>query len=70
VCTCGGELVRRDDDREDAVEQRIKNYFLQTEPLIAFYKKNNLLKEVNGLGEIKTVAERIFEVLDRVETDG
>jgi len=70
VCACGGELVRRDDDREEAVEQRIKNYFLQTEPLIAFYKKNNLLKEVNGLGEIKTVAERIFEVLDRVETDG
>jgi adenylate kinase len=65
TCKCGAELVRREDDREEAVEQRIKNYLAQTEPLVDFYTKSKLLKEVNGVGGIKEVSQRIFDVLDR-----
>lgn len=65
TCKCGSQLVRRDDDREEAVEQRIKNYVAQTEPLIDFYTKNRLIREVDGVGTIQEVARRIFDTLDK-----
>lgn len=47
VCDfCGGEIYQRDDDKPEAVRKRLADYHAQAAPLIAFYKKKGLLKEI------------------------
>jgi adenylate kinase len=41
-------LVQRADDREDVIENRLKVYASQTEPLVAHYKARGLLRVVNA----------------------
>ncbi len=49
VCdTCGGELVLRDDDKPETVQKSLNVYHEQTQPLIDYYKKANVLVEVDG----------------------
>lgn len=49
VCDkCGGELVQRPDDKEEVVKERLRVYNAQTQPLIAYYTKQNKLKTING----------------------
>ena len=45
---CGSELIHRDDDKPETVLSRLAVYHAQTAPLIDFYKKQNLLKEIDG----------------------
>jgi len=47
VCDkCGGELYTREDDQPKVIQDRLNVYRRQTEPLIAYYKKKRLLKDV------------------------
>ena len=43
----GGELYVRDDDKPEAIEKRLHDYEVVTEPLIDYYKKKGLLREVS-----------------------
>ncbi|MCD8198712.1 MAG: adenylate kinase [Phascolarctobacterium sp.] len=52
---CGGNLYQRDDDKEETVKNRLKAYHSQTEPLIEYYKKQGIYKEINGLQAIDKV---------------
>ncbi len=64
VCDqCGGELYQREDDSIETVKERIKIYQEQTEPLINFYQKKNLLYAVDGGKEINQVFEEINKIL-------
>ncbi len=54
----------RSDDTEPVIRNRIKNYNDQTRPLIDFYRNKGLLKEVNGLGELSAITERILGALN------
>ena len=60
---CGSELIKRKDDTEETVRERLATYFKQTSPLVEYYEKQgNLLtetvsKEINKLG--KDVAEEV-----------
>ena len=60
----GGELIQRDDDNEETIENRLSVYRQQTEPLIDFYRASGLLRSVNGDGQMDTVYERLIDVLD------
>lgn len=53
--SCGGELYQRSDDNEVAVGNRLDVYEAQTQPLIDYYSKQGLLKNINGDQEIKKV---------------
>lgn len=44
----GGELYQRDDDRPETVRQRLKVYWVQTSPLIDYYRRQGILVEVDG----------------------
>lgn len=56
VCDkCGGNLYQRNDDKEETVVNRLHAYHEQTEPLIEYYKKQGLYKEINGLQPIDKV---------------
>ena len=60
------ESEGRSDDTEEVVRRRQEVYAEQTEPLIDVYRNRNLLIEVDGMGEVDEVSERIFAALDQV----
>ena len=60
---CGGELYQRRDDNEETVGNRLNVYSAQTAPLIEYYGKKGVLKNVNGVGTIDEVFERVCAVL-------
>jgi adenylate kinase len=59
----GSELYQRDDDKAETVTNRIKVYFEQTAPLIAYYRNKGTLVEVDGMQPIETVTERMLEAI-------
>jgi len=64
VCdACGGELVQRDDDREETVRHRLEVYHRDTAPLERFYEERGLLRNVDAVGEVDEVTRRAIEVL-------
>ena len=64
VCEiCGGELYQRQDDTPEAMRVRIKVYLQETEPLIEYYERCGRLVEVDGVGTVDEVGQRL---LDRV----
>jgi adenylate kinase len=54
----------RTDDNDETIRVRLKVYAEQTEPLLDVYRSGGLLVEVNGLGEIDEVSERVFAALE------
>jgi adenylate kinase len=54
----------RSDDNEETIRVRLQVYAEQTEPLLDVYRSRRVLVEVNGLGEIAEVSERVFAALD------
>jgi len=64
VCDrCGAELVARADDNESAVRKRLEAFHRQTLPVASFYKQKGLLREVDGVGAVDQVFERIEKSL-------
>lgn len=62
---CGGEIIQRDDDREETVAKRIEVYMEQTQPLIDYYKDKGLLVNINGEQEIHRVFSDIVNSIRR-----
>ena len=58
------EIDGRADDNEETIRVRLQVYADQTAPLLEVYRSRGLLVEVNGLGEIDEVSDRIFAALD------
>lgn len=65
-CSCGGKLVRRADDEEATVAERIKVYRIQTEPLIAYYKERGLLRTVDGGKSPDDVFEEVLAAVKEI----
>ncbi|MFB6813611.1 adenylate kinase [Streptomyces sp. NPDC056347] len=64
VCdVCGGELYQRDDDSEETVRTRLEVYHTQTEPIIDYYRAQNLVVTISALGKVTDVTERAMEAL-------
>ena len=53
----------RDDDKPDIIKNRFKSYNLETQPLIPFYEKRNILLNIDGMKEIEEVSLDIKKVL-------
>lgn len=60
---CGADIVQRKDDTAETVKERLDVYEKQTQPLIDYYSKNNLLSQVDGTKAINLVFESICDVL-------
>jgi adenylate kinase len=64
VCgQCGGELYQRSDDNVETAQNRLNVYNQQTEPLIAFYQEQGLIKRINGDQPIDMVFQDILKAL-------
>lgn len=62
------KIEGRSDDTEPVIRNRMKTYFDQTYPLLQFYNDKNLLKNINGIGTIDEIAERIQIAIKSVDT--
>ncbi len=56
---CGAPVVQRSDDNLETVERRLDVYEKDTLPLVAYYRKRGLLREVPGEGKVEEVTARI-----------
>jgi adenylate kinase len=56
---CGAEVIARPDDTEEAVRKRLEAFHRQTLPVAVFYKTKSVLREVDGVGPVDQVFERI-----------
>lgn len=59
----GGEVIARPDDNEKAVRTRLEAFHRQTLPVAAFYGTKSVLREVDGVGPVDEVFERIEKSL-------
>ena len=63
---CGGtEFMRRADDNEASLRQRLMEYYKKTSPILGYYFAKGLLFTVNGLDDIKDVHSEIMHVIER-----
>jgi adenylate kinase len=71
ICdVCGGDVIQRDDDTEEAVMRRLELYELQTLPLIHFYRRRGKLAHVDGTGDEDDVFKSLIATVDlRLEND-
>jgi len=64
VCdACGNETILRDDDKPETVEKRLLVYHDQTQPLIDYYRKQNILKTIDGTQTMDEVFSEIVTIL-------
>ena len=64
ICdVCGDELIQRDDDKPETVTKRLAVYHEQTQPLIDYYKKAGILKDVDGTKSMDEVFAAILDIL-------
>lgn len=60
---CGSPVVLREDDKPETVQNRLKVYHEQTQPLIDYYKNQNILKSVDGTQPMDLVFAAITAIL-------
>lgn len=60
---CGGRLIIRDDDKPETIKHRLDVYKNQTEPLIGYYLKKGILKNIQGNKSILEIKSDIEEVI-------
>ena len=65
VCdNCGGKLYQRSDDNLEAFETRYQTYEEKTAPIIEHYRKQNVLKEVDGDDSVENIFNRIDKIIN------
>jgi adenylate kinase len=59
----GTELITRADDKPEAISQRLREYHQKTAPLIDYYASKNVLRAVDGVGDLEVVLQRVVQAL-------
>jgi adenylate kinase len=59
-----GELYQREDDRHEVVSERIKVYLHDTVPVVDYYRERGILREIDGMRDIESVASAIGQQLE------
>lgn len=60
---CGGELITRDDDTEEAIEARLGDYRALTEPVLELFSRKELIVTVDGSRAVEQVQLDILSAL-------
>jgi adenylate kinase len=64
ICdVCGSRLIVRDDDKPEVIRHRLEQYHEKTEPLIAYYEEQGVLRRVDGSLAPDDVSDRIRALL-------
>jgi adenylate kinase len=64
---CGGKLRHRADDNEETIGNRLRVYENHTLPVIEYYKEQEKLRTVQGVGEIADIFKAVRKVVDDVK---
>lgn len=68
ICdACNGKLYQREDDKADAIRNRLVVYKNQTQPLINYYVEKGLLRRIDGSKDISSIFEDIQKVLEKYD---
>jgi adenylate kinase len=59
-------IVQRPDDQPDTIRNRLSVYHEQTAPLKAYYRERGIYQEVDGVGDIDAIYQRIADTLEAV----
>ncbi len=62
--SCGGPLVRREDDTEETARQRLEVYHQETELLVQYYRAQHKLRTLNANGDPDEIFKRLCEMID------
>jgi len=54
---CGSPVIQRDDETEEAITNRLETYNKKTAPLIGFYEKEGLLRNILSVSSAEAVRE-------------
>lgn len=60
---CGGMIFQRDDDKPETVKKRLEIYFETTEPVKKYYEQTHTVINVDGVGEIEEITQRLLTTL-------
>jgi len=64
ICdACGGELVHRSDDRPEAIDKRLQEFHLLTEPLRSYYKSKNLLRVIDANRSPEAIYQELVQLM-------
>jgi adenylate kinase len=66
-CCSADFLQKRSDDTLEVAVKRYQTYEKETEPVLDFYRKLNLLKEVNGESPISHIYNQISDIISLIE---
>jgi adenylate kinase len=62
--SCGATLVHRKDDQEEVISKRLREYEVQTLPLVEYYRRQGRLREVNGELYPEEVTANLFSLIE------
>jgi len=63
----GATSGRIDDSNEEIIRNRIKEYYAKTAEVAELYKKQGKYVEVNGVGEIAEISEKLFAEVEKIK---
>ena len=66
---CGGNLRHRVDDNEEIITNRFRQYETQVLPILDYYRDQQMVRSVQGIGEINDIFAAISKILDEVKVD-
>jgi adenylate kinase len=61
---CGGEVVQREDDTEEAIQTRLELYEAETQPLIDWYLARGQIVAIQGSGSVDSVTRRVVRAVE------
>jgi adenylate kinase len=61
---CGSSLSHRSDDNEATVRNRLNVYEQQTAPLVSYYKAQNKLRSVKGVGAVAEIFKNMCDIIE------
>ena len=66
---CGGELYQREDDRPEVIQERLNVYRRDTEPLIEYYRRKGILRDVYCESLTTTPEEMIGKIMEIIRRE-
>lgn len=62
---CQTALIHRDDDKPEAIKNRLKVYNDQTAPVIGYYDEKGILKNIDAVGSIEDIQGKVVKALGK-----
>jgi adenylate kinase len=62
------KLITRSDDNEETIVKRLKTYDEKTFPVLDYYLKKGIMKNIDGMQEINAISDQLFTLIRAVRS--